>query len=176
MDPTLESFRKSLIINAARVLDSCHMIRFSEEAGTFAATDLGRVASHYYIKHDSISTFNEGLKLSMGEADLLDIVAKSSEFENINLKEEEMGELDDLQERACRIPVKGGSENRQGKVNILLQSYLSYASVDGFALVCDSAYIVQNSGRIFRGLFDMVLKRGWVSLAERLLTLSKMVE
>jgi len=30
------------------------MIRFCERTGTLSATDLGRTASHYYIKHDTV--------------------------------------------------------------------------------------------------------------------------
>ena len=58
-----------------------------------------------------------------------------------------MVELDKLKEEHCHIPVKGGPENKHGKVNILLQAYLSHASIDGFALISDSAYVVQNAGR-----------------------------
>ena len=175
-DPHLESYRKSVIKSAATTLDQCKMIRYHEASGTFAATDLGRTASHFYIKHESVQTFNEHLSNSLFEGDLLNMISQSSEFENINLKEEEMSELDTLQNEACTIPVKGGVENKHGKVNILLQSYLSQATLDGFALVSDSAYVAQNATRILRGVFEMVLKRGWVSVAERLLTLSKMME
>ena len=40
--------------------------------------ELGRVASHYYIRHSSIVVFNEHLKPHMGEADILAMIALSS--------------------------------------------------------------------------------------------------
>ena len=40
--------------------------------------ELGRVASHYYIRHNSILVFNEHLKPHMGEADVLSMIAQSS--------------------------------------------------------------------------------------------------
>ena len=40
--------------------------------------ELGRVASHYYIRHNSILVFNEHLKPRMGEADVLSMIAQSS--------------------------------------------------------------------------------------------------
>lgn len=40
--------------------------------------ELGRVASHYYIRHSSIVTFNEHLKPHLGEADVLAMIAASS--------------------------------------------------------------------------------------------------
>jgi len=30
------------------------MVRFNERTGDLAATDLGRTASHYYIKYDTV--------------------------------------------------------------------------------------------------------------------------
>jgi activating signal cointegrator complex subunit 3 len=41
------------------------------------------------------------------------------------------------------MPVAGGVENPHGKVNILLQTYISRGYVDGFSLVSDSAYVAQ---------------------------------
>ena len=168
--------RRDLIIAAAKSLDESRMIRFSEEAETFAATDLGRISSHYYVKQETVLTFNEQLKPSMRESDILGTLSQASEFENVQVREEEMPELETLQSTYCFIPVKGGIENKHGKVNVLLQAFLSNAPIDGFALVTDSAYIAQNGQRIFRCLFEIVLKRGWVSIAEDLLKFSIMME
>ena len=53
-DPMLEQHRRDLIVIAAKALDKVQMIRFSDRTGTLSATDLGRTASHYYIKHDTV--------------------------------------------------------------------------------------------------------------------------
>eukprot|EP01119_Soliformovum_irregulare_P015903 TRINITY_DN4546_c1_g1_i2.p1 TRINITY_DN4546_c1_g1~~TRINITY_DN4546_c1_g1_i2.p1 ORF type:complete len:1649 (-),score=558.98 TRINITY_DN4546_c1_g1_i2:15-4961(-) len=179
-DEELDQKRREFITIAARTLDSCRMIRFEEATGSFYSTDLGRVASHYYINHASIDTFNEKLNDSMMDAEILGMASQSQEFQNIMIREEELPELEKLanpDNGYCRIfPIQGGVENAYGKVNILLQAYLSYASIDGFALVSDSAYVVQNAGRILRGLFEMANKKGQAGMADRLLTLCKMVE
>ncbi|CAL1548680.1 unnamed protein product, partial [Lymnaea stagnalis] len=44
-DPYLESYRKSLVIDAARRLDKAMMIRFEERTQYMASTHLGRTAS-----------------------------------------------------------------------------------------------------------------------------------
>ena len=49
------------------------------------------------------------------------MLAHSSEFENVAVREEELPELDELCLRQCPFDVKGGPENKHGKVNILLQ-------------------------------------------------------
>jgi len=50
----LETHRHDLIVVAARGLDKAQMIRFCERTGTLSATDLGRTASHYYIKYNTV--------------------------------------------------------------------------------------------------------------------------
>lgn len=54
MDPGLEKHREQLVIEVGRKLDKARMIRFEERTGFFSSTDLGRTASHYYIKYNTI--------------------------------------------------------------------------------------------------------------------------
>ena len=67
-------------------------------------------------------------------AQFLAMLALSSEFENIAVREEELPELDALSRSVCPHDIKGGTENKHGKVNILLQvrprqqSFLSIGS------------------------------------------------
>ena len=42
-----------------------------------------------------------------------------------------------------QFDVKGGTENVYGKVNILLQAYISQLPLNSFNLVSDTAYIAQ---------------------------------
>ena len=46
------------------------MARFDERSGNLYVTELGRVASHFYIRHASIVVFNEVLKPNMNEAEV----------------------------------------------------------------------------------------------------------
>ncbi len=62
-------------------------------------------------------------------------------FEQV--RDEELGELDTHEAISCKLPVMGGSENAYGKVNILLQTYISRGNIDSFSLVSDSAYVAQ---------------------------------
>lgn len=49
------------------------------------------------------------------------MVAHSSEFENIVLREEEQNELEMLLRMACPLEVRGGPSNKHGKISILIQ-------------------------------------------------------
>ena len=62
------------------------------------------------------------------------------------------------------------------KTNILLQSYISRARVEDFALVSDTAYVAQNAARICRALFMIALNRGWGYQCLMLLSMCKAIE
>ena len=74
------------------------------------------------------------------------------------------------------IRFQGGTLTSQGKVNILLQSYISQYSVEDFALVSDQAYVAQNAGRIIRALLEIALSKKWASVSHVLTGLCKVIE
>ena len=84
-DPNLLRHREEMIIAAARLLDDRRMLRFQEQAGYLSSTDVGRIASHYYIGASTIETYNEAFRPHMTEAELVAMVAKSSEFDQIKV-------------------------------------------------------------------------------------------
>ena len=58
------------------------------------------------------------------------------------VREDEMSEMDELL-TSCRVPVQGGVENTYGKVNVLLQTYISCNPVESFSLTSDLSYVAQ---------------------------------
>ena len=83
------------------------MIRFDERSGNMYVTELGRVASHYYLRHASIEAYNELLKPNMSDSEVLACVARSSEFENVAPREDEMLELEALSRSdSCPVDIK----------------------------------------------------------------------
>ncbi|KAH8550562.1 Sec63 Brl domain-containing protein [Umbelopsis sp. PMI_123] len=175
-DPLLGAKRRELVVMAARKLAKNQMIIFDEATGYLTAKDLGRIASNFYIKHTSIEIFNVIMKPRMTEADVLSMVSLSTEFDNIKARETEGKELSKLIDQACACDIKGGTDSTHGKVNILLQSYISNAYVEDFALVSDCAYVAQNAGRIVRALFEIALNRNWGPTAAVLLSINKAIE
>eukprot|EP00803_Ostreobium_quekettii_P005866 evm.model.scf_17.6 EVM.evm.TU.scf_17.6 scf_17:76728-98390(+) len=175
-DERLEAHRRDLIVKAARKLEKSKMARFDEKSGQLYVTELGRVASHFYIRHETVETFNGLLKKTMTEAEVLAMMSHSSEFESMMVREEELPELDRVMSQGCPYEVRGGVENKEGKVDVLMQAYVSRVPLEAFSLIADMMYISQNAARIARAIFEICLRRGWSSLADILLTLCKCFE
>lgn len=190
-------------------------MQYERKTGTFQSTELGRIASHYYIHHESMATYNQLLKPALSDIELFRVFSLSGEFKNITVREEEKLELQKLMERVP-IPIKESMEEPSAKVfliivqfktlggggafpwlpvvaslpihntaglspgrpltppqiNVLLQAYISQLKLEGFALVSDMVYVTQSAGRLFRAIYEIVLRRGWASLAEKVRALS----
>lgn len=175
-DPSLFARRRALVTDAARALDKAKMIRFDEKSGNFYGTELGRIASHFYIQYVSVETYNEMLRQHMSDSELINLVAHSSEFDNIMVREEELHELETLRHKLCPLEVRGSPEDKYGKISILIQAYISRGTFENFSLVADANYISQSLGRIMRALFEICLRRGWCTMTALFLEYCKAVD
>ena len=57
---------------------------------------IGRIASHYYVSHASMSVYNEHLRSTLEEIDLFRVFSLSQEFRQLPIRQEERLELTKL--------------------------------------------------------------------------------
>lgn len=174
-DKSLYRYRDALAHSALSVLQDEKLVVYDANDGTVQSTELGRIASYFYIKHNSMMTYNRELNEHSSQIDLFRIIAMSGEFEYLAIRPEERKELKELLKRAP-IPVIEDGDESLTKINILLQSYISKLRFDGFALNADMTYINQSAGRISRALYELALKKGYSRVSKALLDICKMIE
>ncbi|KAI1690567.1 sec63 brl domain-containing protein [Ditylenchus destructor] len=184
-DPELKQFLTDLCYNSAKKLDQNKMIKFDSMNGYLSATDLGRIASTFYISYDTIEVFNDEngpVKLTQVLTDdaILSLITAANEFTQIKPRETEMEELQEMISFGCPLPMKGGGlATTQGKVNCLLQCHISrifsQRFFDNFTLQAESLFVAQNASRIARALFEIVLRRGWAQTTSACLQMSKCI-
>jgi pre-mRNA-splicing helicase BRR2 len=174
-DDALEQKRVDLIHSAAVVLERSSLVKYDKKTGRLQPTELGRIASHYYITHSSMLTYNHHIQPSITPIELFRIFALSDEFKFIPVRQDERLELAKLLGRVP-IPVKESIEEPHAKINVLLQAYISRLKLEGLALMADLVYVTQSAGRILRAIFEITLKKGWASVAKTALELCKMAE
>ena len=108
------TWRREIVNDAAKRLDKAKMIRYDENNGIMSSIDMGRTASHFYIKYDTVEIFNDLLKNFMNEGEILAMISQAQEFEQLKVRDDEMTELDEATHEYCELPVKGGAENVHG--------------------------------------------------------------
>ena len=174
-DHALEQKRVDLIHSAATVLERSDLVKYEKKTGKLQSTELGRIASHYYITHSSMATYNHHIQPAITPIELFRIFALSNEFKYIPVRQDEKLELAKLLSRVP-IPVKEGIEEPHAKINVLLQAYISRLKLEGLALMADLVYVTQSAGRILRAIFEIALKQGWASVSKAALDMCKMAE
>nr|KAJ0210239.1 hypothetical protein LSAT_V11C400217940 [Lactuca sativa] len=172
-DSLLVDRRADLVHSAATILDKNNLVKYDRESGDFQVTDLGRIASYYYITYGTIATYNEHLKLTMSDIDLCKLFSLSEEFKCVKVRQDEKMELANLLDR-IPIPIKEGLEEPSAKINVLLQAYISELKLQGLSLTSDMVFITQSAERLMPALLEIVLKKGWAQLAEKTMNLCKM--
>ncbi|KAF8631115.1 hypothetical protein AX17_005160 [Amanita inopinata Kibby_2008] len=174
-DAGLIQKRADIVHTAAVMLEKCQLLKYERSTGRFQSTELGRIASHYYVTYNSMMIYNQHLRPSMSTLELFRVFALSNEFKLLPVRQEEKLELAKLLERVP-IPIKESVDEPAAKINVLLQAYISQLKLDGFVLVADMVYVTQSAGRILRAIFEICLKRGWAVPAKAALDLCKEVD
>ncbi|OCB89341.1 Sec63-domain-containing protein [Sanghuangporus baumii] len=174
-DPMLIQKRADIAHSAAALLEKCNLIKYERQSGKFTSTELGRIASHYYVTYNSMATYNQHLRPTMSTLELFRVFALSNEFKLIPVRQDEKLELSKLLERVP-IPVKESVDEPAAKIIVLLQAYVSQLKLEGFALVADMVFVQQSAGRILRAVYEICLRRGWAIPTRAALDLCKMVE
>eukprot|EP00871_Galdieria_phlegrea_P004924 jgi/Galph1/5432/GphlegSOOS_G4003.1 len=173
-DPSLVTKKREMVIASAKILDESRMIRFDPLEETLHPTELGRIASHFYVCNGTIHKWNEMLRPDLMDSEALQILCKADEFDTVKFRDDEFPELQMLAKQKCPIHLTGSFES--SKVNILLQSYISRATIQTSALVSDTNFIIQNSTRLTRALLEIVLGRAWPSLSYTILQFCRSLE
>lgn len=174
-DPTLYNRRADLIYTAFCILHENKLVVYNAALGSVASTELGKIASHFYINFETINLYGKMLKPWHSETDILSVFSNSGEFKYVPVRQEERLEISKLMEK-CPIPIKEQPNEPLAKINILLQTFISRLSLEGYALIADMIYITQSAGRLLRALYEIALLQKWSSLAKSILNLCKMVD
>eukprot|EP01083_Nonionella_stella_P208232 755841_1 len=175
---TIKQRQIDLVHTALLELNKSGLCVYDERTGVIDCTDLGRVASYYYISYSTMREYAEYLSISIiNDIEIFKIFSLSLEFKYVSVREGEKGELLKLMDRVP-IPIKesiGDKHSGSAKINVLLQAYISRLKLDGFALKSDMCYVQQSAQRLMRALFEISLKRKWAYVAYRCLTICKMI-
>lgn len=80
--------RADIVHTAAALLEKCNLVKYERATGRFQSTELGRIASHYYVTYNSMATYNQHLRPTMSMLELFRVFALSNEFKLIPVRQE----------------------------------------------------------------------------------------
>ncbi|RLV91932.1 Pre-mRNA-splicing helicase BRR2 [Spathaspora sp. JA1] len=173
-DPSLYNRRSDLIYTALSILHENKLVIFDGK-DTVKSTELGKISAYYYINHETINLYGKMLKPYDTEIDILRVFSNSGEFKYVPVRQEERLEVKKLMEK-CPIPIKEQPHESVSKINILLQTYISRLTLEGYALISDMIYITQSASRLFRAIYEICILKKWSRVSKLVLELCKMVD
>lgn len=88
-DDSLIQKRADIVHSAAALLEKCHLIKYERSSGRFQGTELGRIASHYYVTHNSMATYNQHMRPTMSTLELFRVFALSNEFKLLPVSDQD---------------------------------------------------------------------------------------
>lgn len=184
-DPSLEVICKQILERAALTLHQIEMIKYKADHqmdAKFIPKELGRIASHYYLDYETIEKFTKKMAPCMNDTAIISMFSDAKEWNQIKLRDQDEDIFMTLtkDDSLVRIPVHPSDWNTtQGKVSILIQLFISRWQGNGdkySSIVADIHYISQNSGRLFRSLFEISMVKGWSATATKLLDYCHAIE
>ncbi|XP_072178266.1 activating signal cointegrator 1 complex subunit 3-like [Diadema setosum] len=172
-----EDILKNLVTTSARFLQKAKMIKTERDTESFEYTEIGRIASHFYVTCGTIQHFNQEIPECRSEEEIFAMICGAKEFIQVKVRQAEEGELKDLL-NLCEVYVSNARHIVSGetKVNILLQAYISHGRLKTFSLVSDMNYTAQSAARLMRAVFELALDAGRPNLADQVLKYTKAVD
>ncbi len=173
-DPNLDEQLRRLVTASVLTLRAAAMISYDPDSGKVSARDIGRIASYFYLGHETVELFGRLMNsLSVTEESVLTMIAQSAEFNQLKVRQEELEELDCIEDTSAHLLIKGIDKTTSaGKAALLIQAWISRHPLDSFSLNSDLNYIGQNAGRILRAAWEMAKSQGWARAARACLSLA----
>lgn len=175
-DPNLATHRQNLAYKAASMLDDRGLIVFDRVSGAISSTELGRVAASFNCSSRTIKMFYDSVKEHTSDTELFRTFSLADEFKDIFIRR---GEEADLMTLMNQVPYPIDDKRATpgaNKVNVLLQVYIFRLNIEGSDLICDMHFIKDNAARLARAIHEIVLLKGYASVAELSLDLCRKIE
>jgi activating signal cointegrator complex subunit 3 len=177
MDPTGHLILLEKITECVKKLNRARLIRYNQSTEQVYSTDMGRIASNYYINTETMASFMANLKAHTQENMLLFHLAQATEFKQLEARKEEYEEMKQLCAETKYVEVDKQCFNEaHTKVLCLIEAYLKHRTIRTFSLISDMAYVVQNAARLLRAMFEIALQRNYSQLAKSCLAWCQLID
>jgi replicative superfamily II helicase len=165
LDPSGHMVLLAKVTEAVEKLNRARLIRYNKSTESVYSTDMGRIASNYYIDVETMSYFMANLRPTTRDEMLLYHLAQATEFKQLDARKEEFEELKILVSESRIVEVDKATFNEaHTKVLVLFEAYLKSRVVKTFSLISDMAYVVNNAARLLRAMFEIALQRNYAVL------------
>ncbi|CAL8100461.1 unnamed protein product [Calicophoron daubneyi] len=173
---SVSSFLSSVVSKACNeLLASSCLESAPDRPDGLVPTELGRLASFYYLSHKTILLFTERLRSDSTVHNLLEILASAHEYATFPVRHCE----DDMNRQLAKLlplPMIGPPDESKTKVHLLLQAHFSrLAELPVADYFTDTRSVLEQAGRILQAMLDASAQCGWLTTCLNCLILMQMI-
>ena len=126
-ESNLNTYLTGIVDKALNTLNDCSCVDFEDDDRGLISTNLGRISSYYYLSHLTVQHFKNNLNAKLELEEVLEILADSTEFDQLPVRHNEDHQNEDL---AKNCPLKDSNSRRSmespnTKTFLLLQAHFS---------------------------------------------------
>jgi len=177
---TLESedvntFLSNLVQRALNVLGEAYCIRVDEDLRGVHPTSMGRIASFYYLSHQTMQHFQDNLRCDLNLEQLLHVLSDAHEYDELPVRHNEDALNGELAE-SCPFPVDPHSlDSPHTKALLLLQAHFSRLQLPCTDYFTDLKSVLDQTVRILQAMIDVSAEHGWLATTLRTQQIMQMV-
>ena len=178
----INSFLTSIVDKTLHTLAESYCVDFLEDetgalSGEVEATTLGRIASYYYLSHETVAQFKDSLQPTMTAEEVLSVLCYANEYDQLPVRHNEDLMNADLA-KECPINVEEKCmpmESPHTKAHLLLQAHFSRLQLPCSDYYTDLKSVLDQAIRIIQAMIDVAAEAGWLATTVRIQTLLQMV-
>ena len=125
-ESNLNVYLTKIVDKALNTLNDCFCVDFEDDDRGLISTNLGRIASYYYLSHLTVQHFKHNLNGKMDLEEVLQVLCDSTEFDQLPVRHNEDHMNEDL---AKNCPLESSTtrsmESPNTKTFLLLQAHFS---------------------------------------------------
>lgn len=152
-------------------LRSVKMVRTST-TDAIHPTHLGYVASLHYIPYKAVTYIDSNLAPDLNLSSLIACVFSSGLLDSLVIRDGESAVIEAFNKL---IPIDCVENDAVTKGSYLFQAYVTNQIIPIDSLRVDALWVPDNMERIFAGVLELAVEKGWVSIAIMSLTICRMV-
>ncbi|XP_072409240.1 activating signal cointegrator 1 complex subunit 3 [Chiloscyllium punctatum] len=171
----VNKYLSNLVEKSLADLECSYCISVGEDNRSLQSLDLGRIASYYYLKHQTMRMFRSQMKADCSVKDLLSVLTDATEYADLPVRHNEDQLNSDL---AKHLPLEVNPhsfDSANTKAHLLLQAHFCRAALPCPDYATDTKSVLDQAIRICQAMLDVAANNGWLVTALNTINLIQMV-
>lgn len=172
---TINSFLSNIVDKGLKELEASYCIEFEEDGRSIESTTLGKIASFYYLSHETIQLFHDQLSKNITLENLFILLTLAKEYAELPVRHNE-DLLNETLSKQCPLPVNPHTyDSSHTKAFLLLQSHLLRIPLPSVDYLTDTKSVLDQALRILQAMMDISASAGWLEATIKVQILMQML-